>query len=81
MKKQSEIDGEVTAQSISNVYDEIMDELPDIVSEQIDSQIRQAYPPVGSYIFISHDPSIDYPETTWEQVDTITTVPVWLRTA
>ena len=86
-KTQRRTDSETLTREINSLYQtigELRDSIPTTVSDAIDEALPQTYPPVGSYILNQFDPSNDYPNTIWQQVDTVTTdgnvtIPLWQR--
>lgn len=78
--KQSRIDTEAVMQAMALIRDDILN----IVNVLIPGAVDQAMPPIGSYVLSDFDPTDSYPNTLWQQVDTVTTdgmtqIPVWQR--
>lgn len=80
------VTSQIAAQDIPRqISDAITQEnIPQKIDNEISQRISDAYPEVGTYIISDNAPSYD--DTTWQQVDTITTdssvtIPVWKRTA
>lgn len=59
-------------------------DIPQMIANEVDQRMSDAYPEVGTYVISNDKPS--YSGTTWQQADTITTdsnvmIPVWERIA
>jgi hypothetical protein len=76
---------DIPNQISTEVADQIASEdIPQIVSDEIDNRMTDVYPEIGACIISNNMPSYD--DTTWQQIDTITTdssitIPIWERIA
>lgn len=76
-----DISGQIRV-AVTNQIDSI--NIPQVVSDEIDNRITDAYPEIGTCVISNNVPSYD--DTEWQQIDTITTdssttIPIWERIA